>query len=230
MYRRELEVRERLESLKEEKYKKFSQALIPGCDNLIGVRIPTIRKIAKEIAKDNPVEYLEKANDIYFEETMLKGLIIGNLKGDIEEILDQVAKFVPKITNWSLCDSFCTELKIVRKHKERVWDFIMPYYNSDQCYHIRFAVVMMLFHYIEEEYIDDILKICDGVKHEDYYVKMGVAWTISICFVKFPEKTMNYLKDNKLDDETYNKSLQKIRESLRVDKSTKEVIKSMRRK
>ncbi len=230
MFDRETEIRKELFSLSDEKFREFATSLIPGCDNLIGVRIPMIRKIAKCIVKDNPIDFLDNADDIYFEETMLKALIIGNMKEDIEVILEQVALFVPKITNWSLCDSFCNELKIVRLHKERVWKFLQRYHQSSKAYEIRFAVVMFLFHFIEEQYLDDILFICDVVTHEDYYVKMAVAWCLQVCFVNFPSETMAYLRDNNLDDFTYNKALQKITESLKVDKVTKETIKSMKRK
>ncbi len=230
MDKRSLDIRKELFSLSDEKYRKFISALIPGCDNLIGVRIPQIRKIAKRIVKDNPIDFLDNFEDSSFEETMLKGLVVANLNDDIDIVLGQVSLFIPKITNWSLCDSFCSELKIVRKHKERVWNFLKHYYQSDECYEIRFAVVILLFHYIEEQYLDDILCVCDIIRHEDYYVKMAVAWCISICFVKFPNETMLYLQNNNLDNDTYNKALQKIRESLRVDKDTKEIIKSMKRK
>ncbi len=230
MYERETEIRKQLFALSDEKFKKFATSLIPGCENLMGVRIPQIRKIAKKIAKDNPIDFLDNADDVYFEETMLKALVIGNMNEDIEVTLEQIALFVPKITNWSLCDSFCNELKIVRLHKERVWKFLQRYHQSNEAYEIRFAVVMLLFHYVEQQYIDDILFICDVITHEDYYVKMAVAWCLQVCFVNFPAETMEYLKDNNLDDETHNKALQKIRESLKVDKATKEIIKAMRRK
>ncbi len=229
MYERENEIRKELFSLCDENFKQFATSLIPGCDNLIGVRIPQIRKIAKKIAKENPIDYLDNSNDIYFEETMLKALIIGNMNEDIEVTLEQVALFVPKITNWSLCDSFCNELKIVRLHKERVWKFLQRYHQSSKAYEIRFAVVMFLFHFIEKKYIDNVLFICDVITHDDYYVKMAVAWCLQVCFVNFPGETMDYLKNNNLDDFTYNKALQKIRESLKVDKATKEIIKSMKR-
>lgn len=223
------DIRNELLSLAEPKYKKFASSLIPGCDNLIGVRIPTIRKIAKRIVKDNPIEYLDNAEDIYFEETMLKALIIGNLKDDIEIVLEQITLFIPKITNWSICDSFCNELKIVKEHRERVLKFLQRYWQSDKGYEIRVAVVILLFYYIEEKYLDDLFFILDIIEHDDYYVKMAVAWAISMCFIKYPDETMHFLKDNHLDDETYNKSLQKIRESLKVGKETKEIIKAMRR-
>ncbi len=230
MYEKETEIRRELFALSDEKFREFATSLIPGCDNLIGVRIPDIRKIAKRIAKDNPIDFLDNAHDIYFEETMLKALIIGNMKEDIEEMLEQIALFVPKITNWSLCDSFCNELKIARNHKERVWKFLQRYHQSNEAYEIRFAVVMFLFHFIEEQYLDDILFICDVITHEDYYVKMAVAWCLQACFANFSAETMVYLKDNNLDNFTYNKALQKITESLKVNKATKEIIKSMKRK
>ena len=114
-------VRQKLFDLAEEKYQKFSASLIPNCNNLIGVRIGNIRKLSKEIVKSGyALEYLKEGKEDYFEEVMLKGLIIGNLKEDIEVVLEQAKIFIPKISNWSLCDSFCCELKIVKKNRERV--------------------------------------------------------------------------------------------------------------
>ncbi len=222
-------VREELLALAEPKYQKFSAALIPGCDNLLGVRIPALRTIAKRIAKEDAVNFLAKAEEKYFEETMLKGLIIGNMQGDVEEILAEAARFIPKVCNWSLCDSFCTELKMVKKHKERVWEFLQPYAHSTQAYDIRVAVVLGLMYYREEAYLEELFTQYNSITHEDYYVKMAVAWAVSMCFVAFPQRTMAFLKKNTLDDFTYNKSLQKIRESLKVDKDTKAVIKAMKR-
>ncbi len=230
MYKKEIEIREELLSLKEESYQKFSSSLIPGVDNLIGVRIPVIRKIANRLVKESGLEYLSNANDIYFEETMLKGLMIGNLKLDIDTVLEQVELFIPKINNWSICDSFCSGLKIVRNHKIKVWDFLEKYYTSDSVYDIRFAVVLMLFHFIEEDYIDKIINVCDSITNDDYYVKMAVAWCLSICYIKFPKETHNYLLHNNLDDVTFNKTIQKIRESFRVDKITKEELNKLKRK
>ncbi len=229
VYPLEQSIRAELLSLAEPKYQKFSAALIPGCENLLGVRIPLLRKIAQRLVREGQAAYVRKAQDIYFEETMLKGLIIGNLRQDIEKVLVEAAYFIPKITNWSLCDSFCTELKIVKKHKERVWEFIQPYAMSTQAYEIRVAVVLGLMYYKEEAYIEQLFAQFNAITHEDYYVKMAVAWAVSICFVALPNPTMAFLKNNQLDDFTYNKSLQKIRESLKVPYEMKEFIKTMKR-
>lgn len=97
---------------------------------------------------------------------MLQGMVLGYVKADPEEILHYIADFIPKIDNWSVCDSFCTGLKFTLKNKEQMWDFIVPYLLSDKEYEIRFAVVMMLNFFIEEAYISRILQLLDKVRHE----------------------------------------------------------------
>ena len=157
-------------------------------------------------------------------------MLIGFIRNtDIKEVLSIIKNFVPKIDNWAVCDIFCSGLKIVNKNKETVWNFIQKYLKSKKEFELRFAIVMMLDYFICEKYIDRVLTILDNIKHEAYYVKMAVAWTISVAFVKFKDKTMKYLKKNNLDDWTYNKALQKICESLRVSKETKKIIKAMKR-
>ncbi len=223
-------IRERIFDRAEEEYKKFQSKLIPGEDRLLGVRLPFLRELAKEIAKEDWREYLNTAEDEYYEEIMLQGLVIGYAKASPEEILQYTARFVPKITNWGVCDSFCTGLKLAKKHPQMIWDFIQPYLRSGKEFEIRFAVIMMLAHFINDHYIDQVISSLDKVHHEGYYVKMGVAWAISVCYVKYPDKTMAYLKNCGLDDFTYNKSLQKIVESYRVDPESKEILRSMKRK
>jgi len=223
-------IEEQIFELIDEEYQKFSSALLPNIDNVLGVRLPALRKLAKAIAKEDWCKFIETSDKEYFEEVMLQGMVLGYVKTDIEEILKYVADFVPKINNWSVCDSFCIGLKFTKDNMSRVWDFIQPFLFSREEYEVRFGVVILLDFYINEEYIDGVLKLLDNTKHDGYYVKMAVAWAISICYVKFPEQTMEYLKDNTLDDFTYNKSLQKITESLKVDNETKVIIRSMKRK
>lgn len=223
-------VRECLLALVDEEYRQFHSKLVPDADNILGVRLPHLRELAKGIAKGDWRTYLATTQDDYYEEVMLEGLVIGYVKTDVEEILRYTAAFVPKIKNWGICDSFCNSLKITKRHQARVWEFIQPYLLSHAEFEMRFGIVMLLSFFIEDQYIDQVLLRLDAAKHEGYYVKMAVAWVISICFVKYPEKTMLYLQHNTLDDFTYNKALQKIIESLRVDKDTKLLIKSMKRK
>lgn len=215
----------------ENDYKEFFSSLIPNINNVLGVRLPVLRKIAKEIYKSEKWEDFIKQTDCqYMEEIMLQGMVIGLVKKSPEEILELVKDFVPKINNWAVCDTFCVGLKFTNKNKELVWDFIQPYFKSKEEYDIRFGYVMLLSYFIDDDYIDRILDLIDNFRDERYYSRMAVAWALSICYVKQPEKTLEYLKTSKLDNWTFNKSIQKICESLRVDKSTKNMLKCLKRK
>ena len=111
----------------------------------------------------------------------------------------------------------------------KMWGIIERYLKSNKEYELRFAVVTILDYYIVPDYIDEVLKRLNNINHNGYYVKMAIAWAIQVCFVKFPEKTMELLKDNKIDNWTYNKALQKILESYKVDDKTKNNIRKMKR-
>jgi len=223
-------LRNRLMEMAEEDYRRFASSLIPNIDNLLGVRLPALRKLAMTMAKGDWRAYLAEAKDDYFEETMLQGMVIGYARADVEELLRHVAAFVPKIDNWSVCDSFCLGLKFARENQRRVWDFIQPYLASGSEYEIRFGVVMLLEYFVDEEHIDRVLELLDRIDHEAYYVRMAVAWALSICFSKLPEPTLRYLRgSHSIDKFTYNKALQKITELSRIDPDTKAMIRGMRR-
>lgn len=211
-------------------YQKFSNRLLPGVTNLLGVRLPIIRKMAKELSKGDWKEYLEKAVDDSFEEVMLQGMVIGYVKADLEELLPYIEQFIPKISNWSICDSFCSSLKITKKYPKEMWDFLQKYLEAEEVYFVRFGIVMLIFYYMDIKYIDRIFHLLNYVKIDDYYVKMAVAWAICTAYLTFPEKTIYYLENNMLDDITYNQALQKIIESSQVKKEEKEKFYNMKRK
>ena len=223
------DIKHQLLDLAEPNHQKFVAALVPNVDNILGVRLPVLRKMAESIAKNDWRTYLQQADNEYFEEVMLQGMVIGYAKADLDEILAYVDAFIPKIANWSVCDSFCSTLKIAKKEPKLVWKFLQPYFQSDDAYAIRFAVVMGLNYFVQEEYLPQLLAHFDAISHDDYYVKMAVAWAISICYIKLPEQMKPYLLENKLDRFTYNKALQKIIESTRIDAETKQQIRDMKR-
>ena len=164
------------------------------------------------------------------EDTMLSGLVLSYVKEDFDRMLELTADFVPKINNWAVCDCVCNGLKFVNKDKRRAFNFLLPYLASREEYKLRFGVVMLLSHFIEEDFIDEILKILFNLKSDYYYAQMAIAWAISICYIKFPEKTYPYLKKNKLQDFIHNKAVSKIIESYRVSKEEKEKLRKLRRK
>ncbi len=223
-------IRERLNELADPKYKEFQGKLLPGIDNILGVRVPKLRNLAKEIARGDWETFLAENDRQWYENDMLQGLVIGCAKMDFEKRLTLTREFVPRINNWAVCDVFCGSLKDTKKHKERMWEFLQPYLKSDQEYEIRFGVVMLLSHFVEKDYLERAFGAFDGITSEAYYVRMAVAWAVSVYFVHFPEESMAYLEHNRLDGWTYNKALQKITESYRVDGETKVKIRSMKRK
>lgn len=228
------EIRNKLYELSEEKYREFNQKLLPGVEHVLGVRLPILRKLAKEIAKDDFRVYLAEAQaqitrDSIHEEIMVQGLVIGYAKMEQEEYRKCLDEFVPKITNWSVCDSCVTGFKFMRKDPDYWFDYLKTYRDSKEEFEIRFMVVAMMNHFVDEEHIEEILSICNEIRHEGYYAKMAVAWALQVCYVKFPKKTRKLLENNSMDDFTHNKAIQKIRESYQVSREEKEELGRLKR-
>ncbi len=223
------DIKKRIYELADEKYKDFHSRLCPGTTNIVGVRTPVLRNYAKELNRKYSLnELLKEIDDTLYEEIMLQGMLIG-LSKNIEEVLKYTRTFIPKIDNWAICDVFCAGLKITKKYKKEMWNFIQKYLNSDKEFEIRFGIVIILDYYIDEEYLDKNFEIFQKIKNDNYYVKMAIAWAISICLIKYYDKTIKYLKKAKLDDWTYNKSLQKAIESYRISDEQKEYLRKMKK-
>lgn len=229
IYMTNKEIKQFIIENKDEKYKEFSAKLIPGCNNIYGVRIPVLRKLAKQIAKEDSKGYLDNAVDDSFEEIMLQGMVIGYSKLSSEETLAYVTKFIPKINDWSINDSFCNSFTFAKKNQELFWDFLMGYKYSDSEFEQRVVAVMLLSHYINEDYIEKVLSVYDELKHPGYYRMMGVAWGLQAAYVKFPEITHKYLLHNNLDDVTFNKAIQKLIESYKLTNEQKNVLRGLKR-
>lgn len=223
-------IRRELILLAEEPYARFTSSLIPGATGILGVRLPHLRKIAKRLARGQWRDYLDAPGKKHFEEHMLHGMLIGAIPADIETVLSYTEAFIPRIDNWSVCDSFCAGLTCARKHQQRVWDFLQPSLASDREYELRFGIVMLLDHYLNDEYISRVLHTLEGIRHKTHYVRMGIAWALSAAFVRYPELTLPLLQNGNLDQTTHNKTIQKIVESLRVPDTTKNFIRTLKRK
>lgn len=220
-------VRAQLARLAEPEYAAFAGRLLPGVDDLLGVRLPKLRALARRLAKGDWAAYLDAAEDGTFEERMLQGMVIGYLNAPAEEVLARTAAFLPKIDNWSVCDSFCSGLKLARAEPQRVWDFILPCLADTHAFTVRFAVVMLLFYYIDAAHLPAVLKLLAGVRHEDYYVKTAVAWAASMCYAAFPRETLAWLQSAPLDAETFYRAIRKICESRQVDAAEKQRLKQL---
>ena len=219
-------------ALQDLQYQKFHSSLLPGVENVIGVRMPLLRKLAKEILKGDWQNYLQSElpkESTYYEEDIIQALLIGTSKLSLQERHAYIKVFVPKISNWAVCDLFCSTLKEAQRYPEEYWQLLMSYANSKNAYDLRFLAVMLLNHFTSDEFAEEALKILQAIRHEDYYVKMGVAWAISIYYIKHTQLTLKLIKQNDLDDFTHNKAIQKIRESFRVSKEDKEMLNRLKR-
>lgn len=209
----------------DESYRKFQSALIPGVENFLGVRRPVLRKMAAGILKEDGRTFLEEAGRDSFEEILLRALVIGGLPAKKEEILKLTKEFIPQITDWCICDTFCNALKAAKEYREEFWEFLAPYLTSEKEFEARFAAVMILEHYICDSWIDKSLEALYEIRQEGYYAQMAVAWAYSMCFVKYPEKTEAFLSEHSLPAFTYKKTIAKINDSLPVPREEKERIK-----
>lgn len=225
-------IKEVLLSHVDDKFKDFTSALIPGARPILGVRIPVLRQIAKNIAKGDWQTFIQHAPEDTYEEVNVKGFVIGYAKTDFEELLPFVAEHIEKINDWSLCDGFCSNLKIVTKNRARFLEFLLPYAKIDDEFKQRVAAVMLMDYYLTDEYIDMTLEVLDSLKNEKYYCKMAVAWAIATAWAKQRDKTCVYMQkgNNTLDDWTYNKAIQKMLESYRVNEEDKVMLRGMKRR
>ena len=225
-----LRLKQYLRELADPDYLAFHQRLVPEVDNLLGVRVPVLRSLAKEIAKGDIDSYFSLTGQESYEEIMLYGLVIGYCKRDIAEVCAALDRFVPKINNWAVCDCCCSGLKIVKKHPEEMLAYLQKWLSSKNEFELRFGIVMLMDYYTAEPYLDMTLAVYRDIRHEGYYVKMAVAWGISVCFVHARSKTLSFLEQCPLDDFTYHKALQKIIESNRVSPEDKALMRSLKRK
>lgn len=224
-------LRDRLRGMADQKYRDFHGKLIPGvAQEFWGVRVPELRKVAKEIIRGDWQDFLTEAEkETVYELTMLFGMVAAGAKCDFEEKLEWLVRFIPRIDNWAVCDVVCGELKAVKKNRERMYEFLQPYIIAEGEYERRFAMVILMQYYLVDDWIDRVIAVYGSVRLEDYYVKMAVAWGLSVCFVKYREKTLAFLRETDMDAWTYNKALQKARESYRVTREDKEMLKGMKR-
>lgn len=214
----------KLFELQDTTYRDFHSGLCPGTVNIIGVRIPMLRKIAKELIKQDYRQFLAEMRNEYYEETMIEGFVIATAKISLTERLRLLKDFVPKIDNWAVCDSVCASFKFQQEDLPQVWRLVTRYVSSRKEFELRFMLITMLDHFLQPEYISEVLKIAQSIESGQYYVRMAQAWLIAECFIKAREQTLALLKHNTLTPWVQNKAIQKIRESYRVTPEDKQML------
>ena len=214
-----------LYSLQDLKYKEFHSSLVLNSKyEMIGIRLPVMRDIAKNIAKGNIEEFLEFAKDKYYEEIMIQGLVISKIK-DEKTFYKYFKKHINKIDNWALCDSFCSSIKIVEKYEDKYLKESINLALKQDEFLSRVGLVMILGHFINEKNLKIIFDTLNKIKSDKFYINMAEAWLVCEIYTKFPKETEEFLKNNKLNKFTQNKAISKIHDSYRVTSEEKKKIK-----
>lgn len=222
----ETQVRNRLFDLQDMQYRDFHSALMPTVDKekIIGVRVPDLRKLSKELMKDGTgLEFIKILPHKYYEEDNIHAFIIEQIK-DFEICLNETERFLPFIDNWATCDMFSP--KVFSKHRDVIYGKSIEWINSDKTYTIRYGIGMLMRYFLDENFNDEILKIVSGIKSEDYYVNMMIAWFFATALAKQYDSAVNYIENQALSLWVHNKTIQKAVESNRISKKTKDYLKT----
>lgn len=214
-----------LNTLNDEKYKEFNSTIVNTSKyEMIGIRLPIIRRIVKDISKTNIIDYLSIEKGNYYEEILIEGLVISILK-DEKTFYKYFKNYIDKIDNWAICDTFASSIKIVEKYPDKYFNECIKLINTNIEYKVRLGLVIILNHFINENNISKILEIIDNIKTDKYYINMARAWLLAEIYIKHKDKVIDYIKNNNLDKFTQNKTISKINDSYRISKEEKEELK-----
>ena len=220
----------KLYKLQDKEYRDFQIKLIPNINSntIIGIRTKELKKYAKELVKDN--KYISFISDLphkYFEENQLHAFIISEIK-DYDKCIEYINKFLPYINNWATCDQMSP--KIFKKYTNKLLDQVNIWIKSNKTYTIRYSILILMKYYLDDNFKKEYLEKVCNIESEEYYVNMMRAWYYATALAKQYKDTIVYIENNKLDTWTHNKTIQKARESYRIDKDKKEYLKGLKRK
>lgn len=222
-------ITEELLSKKDGKYKEFHAKLVPDTEyEIIGVRLPEIRKTVKNIVSDEEIFSFLRSEHRYYEEYMAHGLIIAEKIKNTDEIYSFLDDFLPRTDNWAICDTVAVSLKKLAKNKDLLLEKVKVWINSDRVYTVRFAVVCLLSYFTDKNYTSDTIKLVSGIKTDEYYINMAIAWLYSVILVKDYDGIIGLLESRTLPRFIQNKTIDKARDSYRIDKIKKEYLKTLK--
>ena len=224
------DITERLFSLQDIKYRDFQGKLIPTVEpeRVIGVRTPELRKLAKQLLRDGAYRgFLDELPHKYFDEDQLHAFILSEIK-DYAVCMDCVCRFLPYVDNWATCDQMSP--KVFKKHRKELLERIGEWMASDHTYTVRFAIGMLMEHFLDEDFDIRYPEMVSRVRSEEYYINMMTAWYFATALAKQYEAVLPFIENEKLDVWTHNKAIQKSVESNRISPEHKEYLKGLKRK
>ena len=217
-------------SLQDTAYRDFQAKLIPNvaADSVIGVRTPLLRSFAKELCKTGGGgvnDFLSSLPHKYFDENQLHAFLISGQK-DFENCISLLEQFLPFIDNWATCDQLSP--KIFNKNHEKLLPYIEKWLKSTETYTIRFAIGMLMQHFLDEDFNPLFLEKVSQIRSEEYYVNMMIAWYFATALAKQHESAVSYIEQKKLAPWTHNKAIQKSIESYRISPEQKEYLRGLK--
>jgi len=221
-------IRNELFRLQDEKYRAFQSKLIPSVerDTVIGIRTPELRNYAKALAKEDGARaFLCDLPHLYFEENQLHAFIISEIR-DFDLCMEEICRFLPYIDNWATCDQMSP--KVFRKRRAELLEQIEKWIVSEDTYTVRFAVKMLMDHFLDEDFDAAYPELVAELRSDEYYIKMMIAWYFATALAKQYETVLPYIEERRLDVWTHNKAIQKSVESRRISPEQKVHLRSLK--
>ena len=226
----EKQIQKQLFALADEDYKIFQQKLMPSVDphTVIGIRTPELRRFAAKFAKTEEASlFIAHLPHIYYEENNLHAFLIEKIT-DFERTVEELNRFLPYVDNWATCDMMSP--KIFSVNKEKLLPVIQNWISSKHTYMIRFGVVMLMKHYLDEEFSPEHLQIVSNIRSDEYYIEMAQAWYFAEALVKQYDLSLPYLQKGLLSPFVHNKTISKACDSFRINQDKKALLKTLRLK
>ncbi len=210
-----------LRQMADPKTAAFNAKTIPNIDpkSILGIKTPELRALAKELRANQ--KFLSDLPHKYFEENQLHGFVISGIK-DFDQCVAELERFLPCIDNWATCDQ--TSPICFKKNRAALLPLIKKWIKSGRVYTVRFAIVNLMRHFLDQDFKAEYLEMAAATKSDDYYIKMAVAWYFAEALAKQWDAALPYIKAKRLEAWTHNKAIQKARESFRVSDERKELL------
>ena len=222
------DIQRRLFALQDKGYQTGSVKLNPSVDpdTIIGVRIPALRKLAKELKDtEEATDFVAILPHAYFEEYQLHSFIIGYLK-DFDRAIAEAERLLPYLNSWALTDSI--RIKAFDKAPEKLLPHIETWLKDDHPYTVRFGILCLMNYFLNDRFATRYPDLVAAVHSEEYYVRMMQAWYFATALAKQYDAALPYLTGRRLEPWVHNKTIQKAVESYRITAEQKAYLRTLK--
>lgn len=224
------DLQQKLFALQDKKYRNFHSALMPTVakENVIGVRVPQLRKFAKEFAKSDPQgaeRFLTQLPHKYYEENNLHAFLLEQSR-DFSATVAGIENFLPYIDNWATCDML--NPKALKKDLPTLYKTAFNWCDSAKTYTVHYGIKTLMTYFLDGAFVPEVLAKMASIKSDEYYVNMMSAWFFATALAKQYQSTLPYFEKRLLFCDVHNKAISKARDSLRIENGVKEYLKSLR--